>query len=201
MHVQKNLVASFVCLAFAFTAASGQTTHSVQVSSNVFSPSELTISAGDIVEWTNTGGSHNVNGTQAAYPSNPESFGNSVGSGWVYSFTFTTPGTYDYHCDPHVSFGMVGKVIVEDVSTWTSLETTADWDIRPNPVVNQVTIRATTPLASVSVYSTTGRLVFRQDEISVAELKISMVNEGPGIYLINARSRDGAFASRSFVKK
>jgi plastocyanin len=89
-----------------------QTTHSVTVGSNFFNPNSLTIQVGDQVTWTNTGGSHNVNGTQTTYPANPDSFGNSVGSGWTYSFTFTIPGTYQYRCDPHPS-SMQGTITVQ----------------------------------------------------------------------------------------
>jgi plastocyanin len=94
-------------------AALGQVSHAVGVTSNIFTPDEITINVGDEVIWTNTAGSHNVNGLQSKFPSNPESFGNNVGAGWVFSHVFTIPGVYDYQCDPHVAFGMVGKVIVE----------------------------------------------------------------------------------------
>lgn len=94
-----------------------QTTHNVAVTSNVFTPSQLTINVGDKVIWTNTQGSHNVNGTKATFASNPESFGNSLGTNWTYEFTFNTAGTYDYHCDPHVGMGMVGKVVVNAKSS------------------------------------------------------------------------------------
>jgi plastocyanin len=89
-----------------------QTSHDVTVSSFSFSPSNLTITVGDEVVWTNTGGSHNVDGKTSVFPSNPASFGNTVGAGWIYKFTFNTAGTYDYQCDPHASSGMVGKITV-----------------------------------------------------------------------------------------
>lgn len=89
-----------------------QTTHNVTVSNYSFNPSQLTINAGDKVVWTNTQGSHNVNGTQATFATNPESFGNNVGSGWTYEYVFNTPGTYSYQCDPHAGMGMKGTVVV-----------------------------------------------------------------------------------------
>ena len=89
------------------------TVHNVSVTSNVFTPSNLTITAGDTVLWTNNQGFHNVNGTQATYPNNPASFGNAVaGPGWTYQFQFTIAGTYDYQCDPHLGLGMVGQITV-----------------------------------------------------------------------------------------
>lgn len=100
-------------LALIVVPARAQTSHMVDVTNNDFTPAQLTISAGDTVVWTNSEGNHNVNGTQTTYPSNPESFGNDVGVGWTFSHVFTLPGTYDYQCDPHVDFGMVGQVVVE----------------------------------------------------------------------------------------
>jgi len=81
---------------------------------NTFTPADITINVGESVTWLNTGGFHNVNGTQDAYPDNPESFGNGIASSdaWTFEHTFTIPGVYDYRCDPHVNFGMVGTVTV-----------------------------------------------------------------------------------------
>jgi plastocyanin len=84
-----------------------QTTHNVTVSNYSFTPSQLIINVGDKVKWTNVLGSHNVNGTKATFATNPESFGNSVGSNWTYEYTFSTSGTYNYQCDPHAAMGMV----------------------------------------------------------------------------------------------
>ena len=93
-------------------AALAQTSHVVDVTNNLFTPDAVSVQVGDTVIWTNSQGRHNVNGLQSKFPDNPESFGNSVGSGWEFSHVFTIPGLYDYQCDPHVQFGMVGKVIV-----------------------------------------------------------------------------------------
>ena len=103
-----------IVLAYFSMNLNGQTSHKVSVTSNVFTPKELTIEEGDTVIWKNEGGNHNVNGTQTSYPSNPESFGNSVGSGWTYKFVFTKTGVYDYKCNPHASYGMVGKITVNE---------------------------------------------------------------------------------------
>lgn len=89
--------------------------YTIEVSSNVFTPSSLTIQMGESVRWVNTGGFHNVNGGTDVYPDNPEGFTNGDPSGdeWTFDFTFTIPGVYDYQCDPHVGFGMVGVITVE----------------------------------------------------------------------------------------
>lgn len=89
--------------------------YTIEVSSNVFTPAELTIQVGESVKWINTGGSHNVNGTQETYPDNPEGFFSGAPSSelWEYIHTFTVPGRYDYQCDMHVGVGMVGIINVE----------------------------------------------------------------------------------------
>ncbi|MDP3916312.1 MAG: plastocyanin/azurin family copper-binding protein [Bacteroidota bacterium] len=111
----RTLFAAFIFAFFSLNLA-GQTTHRVAVTDFAFTPSQLTITAGDKVVWTNTGAmGHNVNGTKATFPSNPESFGNDVGLNWTYEFVFNTAGTYDYHCDPHLT-GMKGKAIVSPKS-------------------------------------------------------------------------------------
>jgi plastocyanin len=102
---------------YLFLLVNAQTSTSVSVTNYKFTPAEVTINVGDKVVWTNTQGNHNVNGTKSAFPSNPESFGNNLGSGWTYEYTFNTAGTYDYQCDPHAGMGMVGKVIVKAKST------------------------------------------------------------------------------------
>lgn len=99
---------------YAFSQAAAQSKHMVEVTQNVFTPNELEIVAGDTVEWINSDGYHNVNGTTETYPSNPHSFGNSPGNGWTYSHVFTIPGEYNYQCDPHVELGMVGKITVKE---------------------------------------------------------------------------------------
>lgn len=109
--LRSTLVAAFYVACSAGLHA--QTTHQVNVTSDEFTPDVITITVGDEVTWTNSEGYHNVNGTTGTYPDNPESFGNSPGTGWTFSHTFNTPGVYDYQCDPHVNLGMVGQVIVE----------------------------------------------------------------------------------------
>lgn len=97
-----------------------QTTHVVGVTSNVFTPKNITISVGDTVLWNCTSGRHNVNGMKSSYPNNADSFGNEVGRDWTYSHVFTEVGVNDYQCDPHVGLGMIGSVTVtERVQTLT----------------------------------------------------------------------------------
>lgn len=85
--------------------------HIITLEGIAFSPNDLTIQVGETVLFDNVGGSHNVDGND---PMNPESFGNSVAPApWQYTYTFNTPGVYNYHCDPHEGFGMTGVITVQ----------------------------------------------------------------------------------------
>lgn len=88
--------------------------HIVIASGLSFSPQDITVKIGDIVQWENQGGNHNVNGTVDQFPNNPEGFNSGVASSdsWIYQFTFTVPGIYNYQCDPHADLGMTGTVTV-----------------------------------------------------------------------------------------
>ena len=111
----KKTILKLTLIIITFSANSK--THEVLVSSNVFSPSSLIIEAGDTVRWRNTGGTHNVfandgsfrcaNGCDASGGD-----GNPSSLAWVAEVTFRQTGIFNYYCQPHVSFGMVGSVTV-----------------------------------------------------------------------------------------
>ncbi len=101
-----RIVFLFVML-FSSMLASGQTTHIVTVGGDMnttpyFDPPFITIDEGDIVKWDCIQGTHNINGAQDSFPANPEYFSYALGNGqdspWNYSFTFNTPGFYNYNC-------------------------------------------------------------------------------------------------------
>jgi plastocyanin len=97
--------------------------HVVIVSSNVFTPADLTIDVGETVLWRNEGGTHNVNGSLESFPDNPEGFGNgdAATAPWEYQFTFTQEGLYNYQCDPHSSLGMTGTITVRSSISFKEL--------------------------------------------------------------------------------
>jgi plastocyanin len=112
-HKKMKKLILLLSISILTSTYSAQINHTVSTAGMSFSPSSLTINANDTVTFICTSGTHNVNGTQATFPNNPESFGNSLGSGWTFQHIFTIAGTYDYHCDPHAGGGMVGSIIVQ----------------------------------------------------------------------------------------
>ncbi|MDG1842218.1 MAG: plastocyanin/azurin family copper-binding protein [Crocinitomicaceae bacterium] len=150
--------------------------HTVQTSGMAFSPDSITINLGDTVTFINTSGNHNVNGTTATFPSNPASFGNSLGTGWTFTHVFTVAGTYDYQCDPHAGMGMTGKVIVSPATsnlsyTWLNLS---------NPMAMPIVAQQTSFIATstedymlIVIDSITNCLEMDTVTINVSDIAIS----------------------------
>lgn len=95
---------------FTATATTPPTTAGVTVSNNSFSPDNSVIKTGGTVTWTWAAGAvaHNVTFTSGPTPLPANSATQSTGS---YPATFTTVGTYAYHCTIHPT-QMTGSVKV-----------------------------------------------------------------------------------------
>ena len=96
-----------------------QMTHTVEVGpGNYYTPSSLTISSGDVVNWVSVGGYHDVNFGLNSITG--ESFNNPAevaylppqGAGEMGSITFNVPGTYNYDCSVgnHALMGMLSLI-------------------------------------------------------------------------------------------
>ena len=119
------ILISIISISFA------QTTHTVNAGSYYYSPSELIINQGDIVEWINDGGFHDVNGETNSITdepfNNPESFDSpstNVSGAVIYTHEFNIPGTYNYDCSvgSHAIQGMTGTVIVNAMNESTVVD-------------------------------------------------------------------------------
>lgn len=78
---------------------------SVTIADFAFQPSMIVVQVGGTVTWYNAGGvTHTVTSDSGAFDS-----GN-LAPGQSFSMTFSTPGTYSYHCAIHP--GMTGMIRV-----------------------------------------------------------------------------------------
>lgn len=85
-------------------ASAGQ--QQIQMEDDVFQPALLTVAAGTKVTWVNKGHkAHTVVSNDKLFDSGL------VNVGGEFSHTFTSPGTYLYHCAPHAK--MVGQIVVK----------------------------------------------------------------------------------------
>lgn len=110
--------------------------HAITTSGLTFSPSTLSINAGDSVTWNNlTVDSHTTTSSNSLWSSSANGF----------TFTFASSGTYGYYCIPHHSLGMVGTITVAAVAIippTVSITSPATGTIFAAPA--NVTIQATT---------------------------------------------------------
>ncbi len=108
-------------LLIAAPTAVAQSTSKVTIQNYAFSPSSITVVVGvnSTVTWTNTDSvSHTVTADGGAFNSPI------LSSGQTFTYTFSTPGTFSYHCSIHTY--MKGTVIVKGSGSGsTSASTTA----------------------------------------------------------------------------
>lgn len=84
-------------------------------SANKFTPMNAKVPAGSNVTWVNDGGIHDVTAHDGSWSSDDTAtgLGHKMAKGESFSKQFLTPGTYDYHCENHISMGMKGTLLVE----------------------------------------------------------------------------------------
>lgn len=101
-------LATLTCALLAGADRAGAATVDVGIVGNGFSPSTVNIQVGDTVRWTNdTGTFHDVK-------ANDNSYGNTAGTSWTFTHTFSAPGSFGYYCSIHgfPGGGMAGTVVV-----------------------------------------------------------------------------------------
>jgi plastocyanin len=135
-------VAGFPALASDATIAAGTQT---------WSPNTATITAGESIKWTNSGGFHNVCVQKPGSPGTTcdEYTNGDPSATWTEtSHQFTTPGTYSFFCAAHRSLGMTGTIIVNQASTGTS--TTPPTEVMPTDTATVPTQTETFPASTDS---------------------------------------------------
>jgi plastocyanin len=86
----------------------GPGTNEVWISGMAFNPTTITVKAGTTIKWTNKEG---VSHTVTSDPESSEVFDSgSLGDGGIFTWTFSTAGTFSYHCSFHSN--MKAKVVV-----------------------------------------------------------------------------------------
>jgi plastocyanin len=99
-------VGSVLAAGVLFARAEGPTS-TVMIDNFTFGPQTLTVKAGTTVTWTNKDDiPHGIGATNNAFPKSK-----ALDTDDSYSFTFATPGTYQYFCYLHPK--MVGSIVVE----------------------------------------------------------------------------------------
>ena len=105
------LAVAILATAAAFPAASSQVANTeVKIDEFAFAPQRVTVKAGTTVTWTNEDDvPHTIASSSKLFKSK------ALDTKDRFSFTFTTPGTYEYFCSLHPH--MTGTIVVETGST------------------------------------------------------------------------------------
>lgn len=184
-----------MCLA---PVAFGQTNYTVDAQAMSWSPNDLTIDLGDSVTWiNNNNGSHNLNGTTATFPQNPESFSMlTTGTNWTFGKRFNIAGVYMYRCNVHSSV-MTGKVTVVDPNLGLGEQTAATISFGPNPATETITIQTKATDFNVVIYDMSGHRVLSENLKNKKELNVSSLKQGTYVIEISA---EGTILQDKFIK-
>ncbi|MEO8541052.1 MAG: plastocyanin/azurin family copper-binding protein [bacterium] len=125
---------------------------SVSIANFSFTPSTVSVNVGETVTWTNNqdGVTHTVSSDSAGVFDS----GN-LASGSSFQKTFTTAGTFTYHCNIHST--MTGTVIVSDQTGATATPTATSTSSTPSPTAT-ATSTAGTATATPTVATATPTL-------------------------------------------
>lgn len=188
---------SAVLLFIATLGAQAQTITSM--SNFTWSPSTLTITAGQTINFVVTGNHHAREVSQATWNAN----GTTSNGGFDFlagtsPLTLTIPGTYYYVCVPHVGSGMKGTITVETGTGVVEQTAPQPFTVGPNPASDHVTVTSSVTQGTLlSVIDASGREVLAQrltgtDRIGVESLPV-------GNYTALLRDTEGIIRSRQHL--
>ena len=205
---------SFLTLLAALPLALiAQTTTQVQVGGSLvggtapfYSPQNITINVGDIVQWTNTSGSHNVNGTTQLFPGNPVSFssGGVASGGWTHSVTFGVAGVYNYHCTAGghsaTQFGQVN--VVGNTTVVEETEQEGSISLFPVPTSGNLTVElGSLSIRTAEVFSLDGQRVASTAVNGSSRVDVHVGDLAAGNYFLRLVTADGRSITRPFRKE
>ena len=187
MRSVKALVVLTAGFALGVLPAMGAS-HEIKDSGSTWSPSTLTIEAGDDVKW-NWAGFHNVRFEDGTRSGDPQ-------LGGSFEKTFATPGTFKFRCEQHsadFSSGMVGTITVNQAGTGTTGTDTTGTGTTPT----NTTPTNTTPTTTTQTDSTGPEITSLRRRASRRVLRISFTSDEDGSVEATIRRRNpGARAFR-----
>jgi plastocyanin len=168
-----------------------------------YSPQFIEIEVGDIVRWTNSGGTHNVDGSVDSFPNNPAHFTSGEPSEdlWVYEFTFDAPGFYEFECAAwdHADT-QFGNITVVDPTVSIDTHTQVKLNVYPNPSQEWVNIASDQQILQISLFTTEMKLVETNKVLSLENNRLYVGDLEKGLYLARLQFEDGYLTKEIIVK-
>jgi pseudoazurin len=110
----RNILATLLAVsAFALPNLVNAADHVIKAGSRAFEPATIYVGEGDNVKFSNMN-SHNSVSVEGLIPDGAKGWASGMGENIALSLD--KPGIYSYVCQPHIGFGMVGVIVVGDVS-------------------------------------------------------------------------------------
>lgn len=166
-----------------------------------FSPSLVTITLGDTVNFTITSIHNATEVSQATWNAN----GTTSNGGFQFfaptggTFIPTLVQTYYYVCQPHASSGMKGRIIVNTNTGINSVTSVTQYiQFFPNPATSFVQINSSIKPSDkfqMNVYNIAGKKVFSKVNISNAEW-LNVTQWSKGIYFVEIRNSQKVYARK-----
>ncbi len=176
------------------TAVVFPATRTISSSGSSFSPATLTITVGDDIIF-NLESAHNaVEVSQATWNANGSTalsggFEVAFGGGTV-SASFLTVGTHYYVCQSHVSSGMKGTIVVQNITGIEDRSLPPGFSVYPNPAHTSITIAAEENNSGNNLYISdlAGRIVatINPDQ---GKITVDISGLARGTYLIGQADR------------
>jgi len=125
--------------AFLFSGVSRAAITMVNVSDNVFTPNNFTVTVGDTVLWMWVNGTHTT--TSTTIPVGAAAWDQMIDqNSTMYSYVVSTAGTYNYRCTFHFQMGMIGQFTAEQASGIGENISGVNLNVFANPVNQQLQI-------------------------------------------------------------
>lgn len=184
----KKIYLLSIAIVLSFVARA--TVHNISVSDNVFTPSDLTVMAGDSIVWTWTNGNHTTTSTNV--PNGAGQWDAPINqNATYYIYVPTVSGSYDYKCTFHASMGMVAHFTVLEASGIAENVPGIVLNVYANPATRELQIDLNTEKSAqvnLSLNDITGRLVrsFASAQQTAGEHHMQYSLEGltRGLYLL-----------------
>jgi plastocyanin len=180
--------------------------HTVANAGNTYTPSNISITLGDTVDFVITAAHNAVEVSQATWGSNGSTsnggFNIPYGGGtWVPQST----GTFFYVCTPHAAMGMKGIITVVSSGLNTeNLTNNVNVLLYPNPVVNTLYIQSENEntVESVELIDISGKLVQSiQYGTDFGQRKVDVTSMPNGVYMVRVKSGKAVLTKRVLINK
>jgi pseudoazurin len=113
MTIRKLLMTCVATLAFMLPNLANATEHVIEAGARAFKNATLYVAEGDKVHFSKMT-SHNSVSVEGLIPEGATPWAGKLGENIAPALE--KPGIYSYVCQPHIGFGMVGVIVVGDVS-------------------------------------------------------------------------------------